>query len=175
MWFHTDKKRTQMKKIKVSSLSINQNKDDISYLLSKTVSGIQLVPTLIISSKLPADVNLIRRKNEKKNTILDVNGAEAVYAGCSLSIYMISLIPGETLLFSKTTGSPDNTVRYAYYTKGMTFISRSFFLDNAASITVPTNAFFLKISYPDNAIVKLSRGINSGYSIAPEDMAAGMT
>ena len=116
--------------------------------------------------------NLVIRAGELRGKIVAPNGSVQSYPNNSLSIHDISVTPGESLTFSKTTVSnTDNYWRYVYKDKDGALVSRFAKSPNQYTETVPDGASLLTVSYPTDAVVKLERGtVATDWTPAPEDV-----
>lgn len=119
--------------------------------------------------------NLLRRKEELPNTIVAIGGGNQAFTGCSLSVHSIAVAAGEKLIFSKTTGTPDNNWRYRYLNSSGELIERRTSTSNAFFDTVPTGAAKLEVSYPTGSEVKIERGTKvTDWTPAPEDVPSAL-
>lgn len=118
--------------------------------------------------------NLVIRAGELRGKIVALNGSVQSYSNNSLSIHDISVTPGESLTFSKTTVSnTDNYWRYVYKDKDGELVDRFAKSPNQYTETVPDGASLLTVSYPTDAVVKLERGtVATDWTPAPEDVQA---
>ncbi|WEY49758.1 hypothetical protein P3T66_06535 [Latilactobacillus sakei] len=118
-------------------------------------------------------VNLIVRKDELINKMIDGDGKVSNYASSAVTPAIIDVIPGKYLTMSRWGSQNDNNFRYAFYTKDGAVITRAYSADEIYTIKVPANATTFRISYPYGCKVKLERGKKgTEYSAAPEDLAS---
>lgn len=90
-------------------------------------------------------------------------------AGASTMAEAINVSPGKKYTFQKTG---TDYWRYNWLDSNFGFISRSVPTETKFTVTAPTNATYLWVSYPTNAEVKIEEGaIATGFSLAPEDQA----
>lgn len=121
-------------------------------------------------------VNMIIRKGEIKRAMIGSDGSYSHYFKTSATPDFLNVYPGETLHLKRTTVEEDesghllNYWRYAWFDKDGNFISRHSTSSATTVITVPSQSYKLKISYPEGATVKIERGsVGSFYSPAPKD------
>ncbi|WP_333661608.1 hypothetical protein [Chishuiella changwenlii] len=121
--------------------------------------------------------NLVIRKTEKNNTIVNTDGSEGSYMNNSLSNFTIKVIAGTSLVFTKSTvQNTDNYWRYKYVNSAGNLISRKANNLNSFTDVVPNNAVGLVVSYPTDSKVKISKGTNvTDWSAAPEDVQQQIT
>lgn len=90
-------------------------------------------------------------------------------AGASTMAEAIKVSAGKKYTFQKTG---TDYWRYNWLDSNFGFISRSVPTETKFTVTAPTNATYLWVSYPTNAEVKIEEGaIATGFSLAPEDQA----
>ena len=117
--------------------------------------------------------NLIIRKTEEKDKYIDTSGKVVAWADHSVSDY-IEITPNTEYMFSRneSTVSDGGYFRYAWYTSAKAYIGRASNAELEFSWTAPSNAYFIRISYPTECKVKFERGNKAtDWTPAPEDMA----
>lgn len=117
--------------------------------------------------------NLIIRSNEIADKMIDATGIVSAFTGSNLMNDFIPVTPGESLMFSQIpSGAGDNYFRYCFYANDKTTVIRRT-PNNANSFkeTVPTGAYWLRVSYDADNKVKLERGNKiTDWTVAPEDI-----
>ena len=117
--------------------------------------------------------NLIIRNNEQVDKMVDGNGSIGNFTGSSLMNDFITVTPNEELMFSQEIiGSGDNYFRYCFYANDKkTVIRRTPNNSSKFKETVPSSAYWLRVSYDTNNKVKIERGNKAtDWSPAPEDV-----
>lgn len=121
--------------------------------------------------------NLLLRSTETVGYWIDSAGKVASNNGTSVSDY-IAITPLSDYMFTKTSSTiSDPTVggyfRFAWYTEDKTYIARMANSKNEFKWTAPSNAYYIRISYPDDSQVKFEKGnIATDWTPAPEDIEA---
>lgn len=119
--------------------------------------------------------NLLLRSTETVGYWIDLAGNVASNNGTSVSDY-IAIAPLSDYMFTKTSSTiSDPTVggyfRFAWYTEDKTYIDRTANSKNEFKWTAPSNAYYIRISYPDDSQVKLEKGnVATDWTPAPEDI-----
>ncbi|WP_225743376.1 phage tail spike protein [Marinilactibacillus sp. Marseille-P9653] len=89
---------------------------------------------------------------------------------------VISVVPGETLMFTKTSVTGDNYWRWNLYNADVNYVTRQVNNTNKFTWTVPVNIRYIKVSYPASSQVKIARSTkDTGWSEAPEDTNKAIT
>ena len=129
--------------------------------------------------------NLIIRSNETK-VILNEDGSESENDYYVTSDY-IALVPNAEYMFTKTSSALVDTdvggyFKYAWYSDvplvdeednftGYTFIGFSYHSENEYKWIAPSDAYFIRISYPADCLVQFEKGNKAtDYTPAPEDI-----
>lgn len=117
--------------------------------------------------------NLIIRSTETKDKRIDVDGSIMTSVNFSLSDY-ISILPNQKYMFTKNTGTKtgrDQYFRYAWYSKDKTYLGRAPNISNEFMWISPSNAYYIRISYPTDCNVKFEKGNKAtDWTPAPEDI-----
>lgn len=114
--------------------------------------------------------NLIIRSTEEDGYYIGTDGSVVAASACSICDY-ISIEPNTDYMFTKTTGVQDNYFRYAWYDADKTYIGRAPNDNNEFLWTSPSNAHFIRISYPTECQVKFEKGNKAtDWEPAPEDV-----
>lgn len=121
--------------------------------------------------------NLIIRSTETADTWIDTSGNVSVKTEHSTSDY-ISIEPSTDYMFTKSesTVSDGGYFRYAWYDANRTYLGKSNHNSNEFLWTSPSNAYYIRISYPTDCLVKFERGNKAtDWSPAPEDIENNVT
>lgn len=117
--------------------------------------------------------NLIIRSTETKDKYIDVDGNITTHVNFSLSDY-ISILPNQKYMFTKNTGTKtgsDQYFRYAWYSKDKTYLGRALNISNEFMWISPSDAYYIRISYPTDCNVKFEKGNKAtDWTPAPEDV-----
>lgn len=120
--------------------------------------------------------NLIIRSGELKNTLVGTTGKLQGSSNSDTMVNNISVTPGEVLAFSKRDVTTDSYWRWKWLDNEGNYISRTATNSNFLLWTVPGNAYFIQVSYPDAAYPKIERGNKAtDWTPAPEDVTADYT
>lgn len=115
--------------------------------------------------------NLLVRKGELVQRIVDASGNITEYANNNTSIVLIPVTPNEVLYFSQSL-KPTSTVgfRWRWLTSNETYISRGADVSNQKfTLTVPSNASYLQVSYSSLWDSKVERNSYSVILPSPQD------
>ena len=120
--------------------------------------------------------NLIVRSTEEVETYIDPSGNVTTFANHSTSGY-IAIEPNTEYMFTKNKSSivtdganQGGYFRYAWYDADQTYIGRAANESNEFKWTSPSNAYFIRISYPTDCQVKFEKGNKAtDWTPAPED------
>lgn len=162
--------------IKVNADSIVSKVEKTDFTGEKVVSMInQTADTVKISAKnihlVVGGRNLVVRTNELIDQWIDTTGAVTASSDeTSVMENYISVVPNETLTFSKNESV--GFWRYSYHDASQVYVNR--IANNASEFqwVVPADVFFIRVSYPTGAEVKIERGnIATGWVAAPEDVS----
>lgn len=116
--------------------------------------------------------------SEGRNLVIRQNEIEKAYYGLdgsmnrrddfttSVSAYPISVVPGEKLVFQKTSRNGNDFWRCNWLDSSGAFLSRFANNPNTFTMVVPEGAQTLEVSYPDAEDVMITRG-SVVYPIAP--------
>ena len=166
-------------RISTAETIINQNSSDITSIASRTTNNESAISTLEqtadgltlrLDNMKIGGRNLIVRHNETVGYYIGTDGSVTTATACSIGEY-IAITPNTVYTFSKTSGALDNYFRYAWYTSDKTYISRVANSNNKFSWTSPSNAYYVRISYPTECKVKFEKGtMATDWSPAPEDV-----
>lgn len=117
--------------------------------------------------------NLIIRSTETKDKYVDVDGSITTHVNFSVSDY-ISILPNQKYMFTKNTGTKtgsDQYFRYAWYSKDKTYLGRAPNISNEFMWISPSDAYYIRISYPTDCNVKFEKGNKAtDWTPAPEDV-----
>ena len=114
--------------------------------------------------------NLIIRSTEEAGKYIGTDGSVTSASACSICDY-INIEPNTDYMFTKTTGVADNYFRYAWYDADQTYIGREPNDSNEFKWTSPSNAHYIRISYPTDCQVKFEKGNKAtDWEPAPEDI-----
>ena len=124
----------------------------------------------------PDGRNLVIRQNEiEKSYYMPDGSLSTQYATTtSTSAYPISVVPGENLVFQKTSRKGNDYWRCNWRGSGGTLLSRFANNSNRFTLVVPEGAQTLEVSYPDAEDVMITRG-SAVYPIAPAPEDATVT
>lgn len=151
-----------------STYATNSTVQSVESTFQQTANGL----TARLNDMRIGGRNLIVRSTETVGRYIDTSGAEVAATACSISVY-ISINPSTGYVFTKNTGTKDNYFRYAWYTSDKTYIGRAANANNEFSWTSPSNAYYVRISYPSECKVKFEKGtMATDWSPAPEDVAS---
>lgn len=118
--------------------------------------------------------NLLITSNAYKGYWLDINGELQTNSTTDVMRDYISVIPGEVLIFQKENS--EEYFRYNWYDVNKNYISREPNRNNLFKLTVPQNAYYLWISYPNTGRLKIEKGnIPTDWTPAPEDVENEIT
>ena len=150
--------------------SLEQNLDGFKTTVSDTYTTKTEFDNLELGGR-----NLIIRSTEAKDYCVGKDGAPMQYAGNAISDY-ISVLPDTIYTFTKTnTAITDGYFRISWHDENKTFISRESFIYNKARRKSPTNAYFIRVSYPIDSLPKLEKGNKAtDWTPAPEDVQANI-
>lgn len=124
--------------------------------------------------------------SEGRNLVIRQNEIEKAYYGLdgtmnrrddfttSVSAYPISVVPGESLVFQKTSRNGFDFWRCNWLDSDGVFLSRFANNPNRFTTVVPEGAEILEVSYPDAEDVMITRG-SEVYPIAPAPEDATVT
>lgn len=119
--------------------------------------------------------NLIIRSTETKDKYIGIDGSITTSVNFSLSDY-ISILPNQKYMFTKNTGTKtgsDQYFRYAWYSKDKTYLGRAPNISNEFMWISPSDAYYIRISYPTDCNVKFEKGNKAtDWTPAPEDVDA---
>jgi len=119
--------------------------------------------------------NLLIRSTETNATMINVSGQVDSAINHSTSDY-IPVKPNTDYMFTKSDSNLATDAgffRWAWYDEDKNYISRSPDSRNEFLWTVPANAHFVRISYPDDSYPKFEKGNKAtDWTPAPEDMAS---
>ena len=114
--------------------------------------------------------NLIIRSTEESGYYIGTDGSVVAASACSICEY-INIEPNTDYMFTKTTGVADNYFRYAWYDADLAYIGRAPNDSNKFKWTSPSNAHYIRISYPTECQVKFEKGNKAtDWEPAPEDI-----
>ena len=115
--------------------------------------------------------NLVIREGEIENTGIDTSGNPVGLGGISLMATYISVKPGETYRFTKSASATgDGYFRYRWLSESQTYIGRAANANNTFTWVVPENTYYLHVSYPSGANVKIEKGSTATpFSLNPID------
>jgi phage minor structural protein len=116
--------------------------------------------------------NLIIRSAETEDHWINLDGSVAPKGGHDTSDF-IEVTPGEEIVITKKTSViyTDNFFRYGWFDSNKVYISRAATSDDEYKLTVPTGAFYIRISYPTDSYPKLEKGNKAtDWTPAPEDI-----
>lgn len=120
--------------------------------------------------------NLLIRKNERIDVMVQTDGKPATYPGSSMSIHDIDVSDSEKITFSKIRNIEivDHYFRFAWFNDVGLLISRKATLQDVFTEDTPSNAVKMRVSYPSNDEIKLEKGNKAtDWSPAPEDLTNG--
>ena len=164
---------------------VDENGDIVFKPLNSLRSEMSSVAQEAINGITIGGRNLIIRSDETK-VILNEDGTESENDYYVTSDY-ISLVPNSDYMFTKTSSTlVDADVggyfKYAWYSDvllvdeednftGYTFIGFSYHSENEFKWTAPSDAYYIRISYPADCLVQFEKGNKAtAYSLAPEDV-----
>ena len=147
-------------------------KSDIS-TLQQRADGFEATVTKVNNLSIGGR-NLIVRTDELSGYIVGSTGKVESYGGNAVMKNFITVKPGSQLTMSGTTFGSESLFRYGFYDADGNIIIRAYVpLTPAKTVITPTGATNFRISYPQNAQVKLERGnIATDWTPAPEDVAS---
>lgn len=151
---------------------IKTTTDSITQRVSSTESKITTITTDFNNLQIGGR-NLIIRNNEQVDKMVDGYGSIGNFTGSSLMNDFIAVTPNEELMFSQEIiGSGDNYFRYCFYANDKkTVIRRTPNNSSKFKETVPSGAYWLRVSYDTNNKVKIERGNRAtDWTPAPEDV-----
>lgn len=118
--------------------------------------------------------NLLITSNAYKGYWLDSGSKLGANSSTDVMRDYISVTPGEVLTFQKENS--EEYFRYNWYDIEKNYISRSPNLNNLFKLTVPQNAYYLWVSYPNTGKVKIEKGnIPTDWTPAPEDVDSSIS
>lgn len=120
--------------------------------------------------------NLVIRDGEIEDSYIGSSGEITTgRTGSSTMSQDIPVSPGEKLTFSKTSSHSDNYWRWRWHDSEGRYIDRAPHNGNEFRWTVPSNAHFIRVSYPTASDVKIERGTRrTSYTQSPEDISASL-
>ena len=150
--------------------SLEQNLDGFKTTVSDTYTTKTEFDNLELGGR-----NLIIRSTETEDYCVGMDGLPMVYEANAISDY-ISVLPDTIYTFTKTNSVfTDDYFRIAWYDENKIVISREPFIANKARRKSPTNAYFIRVSYPVDSSPKLEKGSNpTDWTPAPEDVQANI-
>ncbi|WP_312459472.1 phage tail spike protein [Proteiniclasticum sp.] len=117
--------------------------------------------------------NLVIRSGELIDQWISLSGEISVGLGSATMDNYISVTPGEVLTFTmKQSAVADGGYwRYSWHDADKVYISRLANASLSFQWTVPTNTYFIRVSYPMDSYPKIERGnIATDWTPAPEDI-----
>ncbi|MDT2598075.1 hypothetical protein P7D39_13830, partial [Enterococcus dongliensis] len=120
-------------------------------------------------TKVYPNENLVVTGNEYVGKMLEQNGNLVDNSTSNIMREKIQVSPGETLYFQKTSSETLDFWRGNWHKSDGTFLSRFANAINKFTMTVPTEAAFLWISYPNTGTNKIERSGYTFYTPSPID------
>ena len=147
---------------------ITQNSDQIALRATKTEVE-SYINAISIGGR-----NLIIRHTETEETWINTSGDLETHSNHATSDY-ISVTPSSDYMFTKKESElyPGNTAyfRYAWYDSEQTYIGRAANSSKEFLWTVPSGAYYVRISYPIDCYPKFEKGNKAtDWTPAPEDV-----
>lgn len=117
--------------------------------------------------------NLVITYNQIEGKWLHTNGNETTGDNHAIMSDLIAVTPNEILTFTKINssivGNP-SFWRWNWYDSTKTYINRSSNSSNEFQWAVPSNAYYIRVSYPMDSLPKVAKGNKAtDWSPAPED------
>ena len=152
--------------------AIQLTADGITSTVSKTYSTKQEVKDAVDDISIGAR-NLIIRSTEEEGKSINVSGELETSLDYSVSDY-IEITPNTEYMFSRSVSalSDGGHFNYAWYGTDKTYIGMGSNSELQFSWLSPDTAYFVRISYPTECLVKFEKGNKAtDWTPAPEDMA----
>lgn len=146
-----------------NKIALKVEATEVNSIVNNVVNGIKI-----------GGRNLIIHNDEIKNTYLNADGDLTSNSTTNTMKDLILVKPGETLMFQKENS--EEYFRYNWYDKDKKFISRRAYIGNIFPWTVPADAYYIRISYPNDGNVKVERGNKAtDWAPAPEDVDSAIS